>query len=178
MVGDTIIIAPHADDEIIGTFEVLISEVNPIIIYTEPIDEIRKQELTSLKDIFKIKEQLFLRQIPGLLLKKENIFFFPDPTYELHPAHRLTGSIGESFARNGYNVIFYNTNMNAPYIHEVSDSTQKENALNFCYPSQQSLWQFEKKFILFEGYSKWYFNVGDLYGTSSQCRGSQKEDYK
>ena len=176
MSGEIIIIAPHPDDEIIGTFEVLHSGINPTIIYTEPIDDIRREELTNLKDAFRIKDQLFLRQVPGLLLKKENIFFFPDPVYELHPAHRLSGSIGESFARNGYNVVFYNTNMNAPYIHESIDPTHKENTLNKIYPSQKSLWKYEKKYILFEGYYKWCFNVGDLYGTSSLFRGSSKED--
>ena len=65
------------------------------------------------------------------------------------------GALGETLLRDGYNVIFYSTSMNAPYLHEVIDSTQKEILLNNVYPSQKSLWEYEKKYILFEGRNQW-----------------------
>jgi hypothetical protein len=65
--------------------------------------------------------------------------------------------LGESIARSKKDVVFYSTNMQAPYIHEVTEPDDKENILNILYPSQKSLWEYEKKYILFEGYCKWIF---------------------
>jgi len=67
----------------------------------------------------------------------------------------MWGMIGESMLRSGINIIFYNTNMNAPYIHELKDSKEKEELLNKVYPSQKSLWEYEKKYVLYEGRNKW-----------------------
>ncbi len=153
---DHIIIAPHADDEVIGCFSILKnSKITPVIIYTEPIDEIRRDETQRLNDFCDIKNQLYLKNIPNIFLKKDNIFYFTDPTYELHPAHRHQGAIGEALLRDGYNVIFYNTNMNAPYIHEVDDMDSKLNMLNYCYESQKRLWEYDAKYYLFEGRCQW-----------------------
>jgi hypothetical protein len=56
---------------------------------------------------------------------------------------------------NGLEVIFYSTNMLAPYIHEVKEPDKKEEILTKVYPSQRSLWEFEKKYVIFEGRVKW-----------------------
>ena len=90
-------------------------------------------------------------------MKKENTFYFPDPIFETHPCHRAHGAVGESFARGGFDVVFYTTNMTAPYVHEVKNPTLKDAKLSKCYPSQKDLWKYEKKYILFEGYCKWIF---------------------
>lgn len=148
-----VIIAPHPDDEIIGNFEVLIKE-KPIIIYTGQIDQTRKEEALNLKKYTNIGVQLFLYSIPTPFLNKEATLYFPDPIYETHPDHREWGNIGEQYLRQGLNVIFYTINMNAPYIHKV-EWKEKEELLNKVYPSQKSLWEYEKKYILFEGRSKW-----------------------
>lgn len=168
--NELIIIAPHPDDELIGCWEILKKkEKSPIIIYTEEMNEIRKEETLSFKKHFTVKAQLFLKSIPPMFLKKENTFYFPDPIYETHPAHRTQGSIGESLARSGLDVIFYSTNMLAPYIHEITIPLKevfaqknrtinpKEEILNTIYPSQKDLWKHEKKYILFEGRCKWIF---------------------
>lgn len=153
---DTIIISPHPDDEIIGCWEILIKKANPIIIYTDNIlDEKRKKEILNLKKYIDLKAQLFLYQIPPNLLTKENIFYFPDPIYETHPGHRSQGHIGENLLRSGMNVIFYSVNMQAPYIHEVVDSSGKRHLLEKVYPSQKELWKNDHKYFLFEGYNKW-----------------------
>jgi len=110
-----------------------------------------------LKEHVKIKAQLFLMTVPPSLMLETTKFYFPDPSYELHPNHRLTGFMGEQLARNGYDVTFYNTNMNAPYIHECKNSDGKLALLNTVYPDQKSLWEYDHKYFLFEGYSKWVF---------------------
>ena len=153
---ETVIIAPHPDDEIIGCYQVLVKE-KPIIIYDGGTDPQRRDETKKLREYTDIKVQLFQKSIPPNFLNVQTKFFFPDPIYETHPLHRQWGSIGEEIARRGLNVIFYTTNMTAPYIHETENMAAKEALLNTVYPSQADLWKYEKKYVLFEGYCQWYF---------------------
>ncbi len=153
----TIIIAPHPDDEIIGCYEILKKSVNPIIIYSGNTEAARREETLKLKDYIKIKLQIFLMSVPLPMISPDSVFYFPDPIYETHPIHRQYGLMGEQLARSGMNVFFYTTNMTAPYIHETKNPDKKEELLNNVYPSQKSLWEYDKKYILFEGYCKWVF---------------------
>jgi hypothetical protein len=100
---------------------------------------------------------MFQINIPANLLQKENKFYFPDPSNEVHPLHRAYGFQGESMARMGLDVTFYTTLMNVPYIHEVADPGDKKMLLESCYPSQADLWKYDHKYFLFEGYYKWIF---------------------
>jgi len=154
----TIIIAPHPDDEIIGTYEILTKRNNIMIIYDADISQDRRETTLNLKkEIDGIKAQLFLRSVPSKFLTENVQFFAPDPIYENHPKHREWGSMAEKLARTGYDVIFYNTIMNAPYIREVVDPQNKVALLNKVYPDQQTLWKYDHKYYLFEGYNKWFF---------------------
>lgn len=156
MSENAVIIAPHFDDEIIGCYEILTNEMfKPIIVYMQE-DEERKIESFELKKINdRVQVQLFQKSIPSLILKKENTLFFPDPVYEFHPDHRKWGAHGEELLRQGFNVIFYNVNMQAPYIHEVKDFKQKRHMLEKVYPSQKNLWKFDAKYYMFEGRCRW-----------------------
>jgi hypothetical protein len=129
----------------------------PIIIYSADIDADRRETVLKLKEHVDCKLQLFQQTVPQTFLSKENTFYMPDPIYETHPKHREWGFLGESLARNGFNVVFYNTNMTAPYIYEVQEPDKKEELLNKVYPDQADLWKYEKKYVLFEGYNKWIF---------------------
>ena len=150
-----IIIAPHPDDEIIGCFEVIKSDKTFGIIYTSNINQERKLESLNLKKFFHPALQIFTEIIPPTILENKNTFYFPDPYFEIHPSHRFWGSYGERLLREGLDIIFYSVNMSTPYIHESKFSELKENILNSVYPSQASLWKYEKKYIIFEGYNKW-----------------------
>lgn len=158
---ETFIIAPHPDDEIIGCFEVLLKTRNQSVVinYTSETTEERKNETKKLRKYYPNIHQYFgmdsLESSIRLDSCKSNLYYFPDPIYEIHFEHRRMGALGETLLRDGYNVIFYSTSMNAPYLHEVIDSTQKEILLNNVYPSQKSLWEYEKKYILFEGRNQW-----------------------
>jgi hypothetical protein len=154
-----LIVAPHPDDEIIGCYEVINNKENSVVImYSGNTDANRRQEALKLRESREnIIAQIYQNSIPSALLTEPNItFYFPDPINEIHPLHRAWGSVGEGLARDGKDVIFYTTLMNVPYIHEVNDPT-KEDLLNNVYPSQKTLWEYEKKFILFEGRCKWIF---------------------
>jgi len=153
------IIAPHPDDEIIGCYEIINNPANSIaIMYPGEVEQRRKEEALKLREHRgNVSIQMFQLSIPPPMLTDPNItFYFPDPIYEVHPEHRAWGFVGEGMARGGYDVVFYSTLMNTPYIHEA-DNEYKETLLDLVYPSQKSLWKYEKKFILFEGRCKWLF---------------------
>jgi len=155
-----LIISPHCDDEIIGCYEVIQREKNVIILYSEDAEEGRRQEALTLRlHCSNIKDQIFQNSIPSVFLsKKENtIFYYPDPIHENHPLHRSLGMVGETMFRSGFDIIFYSTLMNVPWMHEVKPRKTKEAILNEVYCSQKSLWKYEKKFILFEARHKWLF---------------------
>ena len=155
---DTCIISPHCDDECIGLYSVLTNpDIKPIIIYTEETTDMRRNDALKLKNFVPIKAQLFLRNVPNSLLHKDNVFYFPHPTTEVHPAHRLQGMQGEQLCRAGYDVIFYSINMNAHFISEVKEPEKKKKLLDEVYPSQKSLWNNDAKYHLFEGMCKWIF---------------------
>jgi hypothetical protein len=155
--NEKIIISPHMDDEIIGCYEVIKND-KPIIIYIgDDNSNERKNESLKLKEEVDIKFQLYLNNIPQHFINKSNTFYFPDPSTEIHPKHRLWGNMGEQLARIGMDVIFYTTNMNTQYIKEEKDPKGKEELLNKIYPSQSNLWKYEKKYILFSGFCKWLF---------------------
>jgi len=155
--SEIIIVAPHPDDEIIGCYEILKGEKKPIIIYGGETDPDRREEVKTLQKLFGINIQLFQMSMPPNLLQKENTFYYPDPSSEVHPLHRAYGFQGESMARAGLNVIFYTTIMNTPYIHEVEDPKDKKMFLESCYQSQSDLWKYDHKYFLFEGRTKWMF---------------------
>lgn len=152
-----VIVCVHCDDELLGNHQVIENNPDnpPIIIYTGNPPQDRREEALKLRDHTNITMQMFCNSIPPIFMNPHTQFYFPDPIYETHPLHRLYGSQGENMLRNGLNVIFYNTTMTAPYIHEVKNPQKKEDLLNKVYPSQKSLWEYEKKYILFEGYNKW-----------------------
>lgn len=155
----TIIVAPHPDDEIIGCFEQVRNPANSlVIIYSGDTHAERRETVLKLKEkINHVKLQLFQQTVPQTFLSMTNKYFFPDPIYETHPKHREWGMLGENLARNGFDVTFYNTNMNAPYIHEVNNPEDKKYLLNQVYEDQKSLWEYDHKYFLFEGYCKWIF---------------------
>jgi len=152
-----VIISPHCDDELVGCFEVIEKNPDnaPVILYVGNPPQERREEAIKLREHTGITMQMFCNSIPPIFMNLSTVFYFPDPVNEIHPLHRLWGSQGENMLRNGLNVTFYTTNMNVPYLHEVENSQKKEELLNKMYPSQKTLWEYEKKYILFEGRYKW-----------------------
>lgn len=155
---NTVIVAPHVDDECIGCYGIISDESKLVhIVYGESPGMIRKDEALALKsELINIKSQHFsCHSIPPVFLNPKTTFYFPDPYFEIHPLHRQWGAIGESLLRNGLDVIFYSVIMNAPYIFEVKNWFKKREMLDKIYPSQSDLWKSDAKYYLFEGRTKW-----------------------
>jgi len=152
-----VIVACHCDDEILGNYEIIRDNPDnpPVILYTGNPPQERREEATKLKEHTNVTMQMYVNSVPPIFLNPSTTLYFPDPVNEIHPLHRLYGSQGENYLRNGLNVIFYSTMMNATYIHEVENPEKKEDLLNKVYPSQSDIWKYEKKYILFEGRCKW-----------------------
>jgi len=154
-----IIVSPHPDDELIGCYEIIKKYINAeiIIIYTSnEINKIRREECLKLKEKFEnIRGQMFLNTIPSPLISKEISYFLTDPINEYNPEHMRIGNIGEQMFRDGFDITFYSTQMNVPYIHEVSNPECKRDLLDEIYSSQSSLWKYEHKYFLYEGRYKW-----------------------
>jgi hypothetical protein len=146
-----VIVAPHADDEIIGCYSFLAAGL---------VDSVMFQARAAMEEAIPSSEHFGfnIKSIEDFKDDRTKIFLFPDPTYETHPDHRELGSIGEGFLRGGEAVIFYNTNMLAPYIHEVSLAAFKRKCLDTLYPNKKDLWTYEHKYFLFEGYTRWLVN--------------------
>ena len=153
---EIVIIAPHYDDDLIGNFEIMYNNETSIV-FTENIDNERKQETYKLYDNFEIARLHYTHDIPYIYYDNKDIyqFYFPDPIYETHPDHRKWGNVGEQMLRRGFDIIFYSINMNVPYIHKVDYPESKKEHLNKIYASQSSLWQFDHRYFLFEGRVKW-----------------------
>ena len=145
-----VIVAPHADDEIIGCYELLQSGLVVRVLFPNH---------TALNEATKSSEHFFFSR--GLIEDEdfysspETSYLFPDPHFETHPKHRELGFLGESLLRQQRQVIFYSVNMLAPYIHEVCEPKIKQHCLNKLYSSKSSLWGYDHKYFLFEGYNQW-----------------------
>ena len=155
-----VIIAPHADDEVIGCFTKLhlyrdsveTHSIEPALVLFP--DQFQMEDAAKSSNFFLFNVDIFGEYgIPH----KEKAYFFPDPYFELHPTHRRLGAVGERWARMGFDVTFYSTNMNAPYIHEIRYPEEKKDILDQIYTKKSDLWRYDHKYWLFEGYCKWIF---------------------
>ena len=142
------IYTPHGDDEIIGCYEIIRRYPNDVVIVA-----MNKQAFLECSE----RHSTVLLFTPCFRTIPSSRHYFPDPTYERHPEHRKAGGIGEEWARKGADVLFYTTNMNAPYIHEVNTPAEKRQMLDSLYPEKGDLWKYENQYFLFEGRVKWMF---------------------
>ena len=154
---DIVIVSPHADDEVIGNYEIIKNAPrNVFIVYSPNTDEIRQKEALKLRSEFpQIKSQFFMNEIPPPLLNKNNTFYFPCRE-DTHPLHQKYHELGRSLlVDHDMDVVFYSTEMNTHYKHEVKDWIEKRKVLNHVYSSQSSLWTGDYKYFLFEGRVKY-----------------------
>lgn len=155
-----IIIAPHADDEIIGCHAILHSREVATVAFPFK-NKVAVEEAKDCNKLFGFTSATFstFQDVLVWAIKAHSdggLIFFPDPTYELHPDHRMIGAWGERLVKEQHfnNIVYYTTNMNAPYMQETELLTYKKEDLDKCYPSKKSLWEYDHKYFLFEGYTR------------------------
>ena len=145
-----IIIAPHADDELIGCSTLLQWGKIDGIIYVKTTQKREVEARKLCKDI-DVKCWFLCGDIWNLLnLLPEYTYYIPSPE-DGHPLHSLVYYL---MFHEYPNLIVYSTYMNDYFVREVEDPQYKLNLLNKYYPSQKSLWEFDHKYFLFEGHAK------------------------
>lgn len=147
MEENVVIFAPHADDEIIGCFEVLESGI--VTAVAVPDDKTRK-EMAQCSEHYSFSILDYSDVLSNIYIY--SLFLFPDPHTELHPFHKFTGLKGLEVQHKGGAVVFYTTNMNTNYLREVKDSRKKRNMLDRFYSNKASLWSSDHRYFLFEGH--------------------------
>jgi len=145
-VNDVIIVAPHADDELIGCFEVLESGIVTGVVVP---NEMAAREIIPCSVAYGFRI-LNMKSLMGTWTN-DPVFLFPDPFNELHPKHKYLGAKGLEFFREGRNVLFYTTSMNTTYLRETIYAEKKRDLLNRFYPEKSTLWEYDHKYFLFEG---------------------------
>jgi len=145
-----IIIAPHADDELIGCFtKIWTNEIHEVV-YVETTNE-RKVEAHKFCDYFNIRGRFLHGDLRHLLnLPPKYTYYIPSPE-DGHPLHSLVYYL---MFHEYSNLVVYSTYMNDYFVKDLKESQYKLVLLNRFYPSQKSLWEFDHKYFLFEGYAK------------------------
>jgi hypothetical protein len=146
--------APHCDDELIGCSQLLMKgKTNLITVFYPTGTPIQESEKMSRELGIETGAWEFHTE-----WGRWDIVFAPDPSVESHPLHRELGNQAEYLFRQGKikRLFLYTTTMNAPYIFEVSDPIAKRDLMNRCYPKKDSLWKWDHKFWLFEGWIEWH----------------------
>ena len=143
-----IILAPHADDAIIGCWSI----IKKPFVYVLYNDEDTLIEAAQFIAQFNLKAGLILDLI-SLIRKRENaIIYAPNPFTELHPLHKEIGMRAYRLAQSGLKVVFYSTNMNTNSLVELEDYKSKKKALEMFYPDKADLWKYDWKYFLFESH--------------------------
>lgn len=160
-----IIFAPHVDDAVIGCWSLLQDKSkNVLVLYTEESTAERKQEAKEISKFFGVNhrfvfaqaetmEAIFVRRTLSALT---TLVLAPDPHWEKHPAHKKLGTLVQGICKEK-RIRFgtYSTDMNVPYLRELEKPDDKKMVLNKFFPSQNSLWEYDHKYFLFEGVSEW-----------------------
>ena len=158
-----VIFAPHVDDAVIGCFGIIMKQSCEVYYAVPPTEERKHEARTAGTHLGFTPNFLEVGGIANLVFRvvselgNDTIVWAPDPHWEQHPLHKALGAMVVEACR-GAELQFgsYSTNMNVPYLHELSkeQKVEKRNALTY-FPSQQDLWHYDHKYFLFEGRSLW-----------------------
>jgi len=146
-----LIVAPHADDELIGCFTVLQS-TQTVVAFLEELTVIRQLEAARAAAVFNYhqyfcpKDKTPEKFIEGLRSIYNFSRIYVPARSDWHPAHRRTNSMFRGIATH-----FYSVDMGeGSALLGDQEAEQKRLALEHCYPSQVQLWRRDHKYWLFE----------------------------
>lgn len=149
-----IVFAPHVDDEVIGCFTYLNTElVSDVFYFFEHSDPIRRQEAMNSAERFKFTPH-FINE-GGTIDIKDNVTIFVPNINDQHPHHKKVNRFAKQFVKHSSaELLFYSVDMNVK--HEVLtmfSRENKKNALFSLFPSQVNLFE-DAKYHLFESILK------------------------
>ena len=156
-----VIIAPNQGDEIIGCYPYLIdNEYSSCIIYPDVYHNKNISLALGKKSELNVKSQMFLQSVPTNFFrtKGEFTFLYPHPYYSYEYNLRKYGIEGENFARHGYDVIFYATNMDTvPFKQVCRESLNKKKLLHEIYPDLRLKYSKKPDCFNYNAFDKWIF---------------------
>lgn len=159
-----IIIAPHADDELIGCWSLIRNpDVDTEVLYINPPTQAEQEAFkkrfpwSTIITLADTKPASIREWVEETAKDYFFRFYFPDARYEHHPLHKFWGSVGEGIItqRIAKQVAFYTTNMRAPYLREADFPQEKLEALDAIYPLKSTLWRYDHRYWLFQGICLW-----------------------
>lgn len=147
------ILAPHPDDEIIGCYRILKHKLIDTVFFLNCESEKRKQEAIKSSEYFHFTPVFNMEKVVKYFLNNKIDILYAPTIKDYHPVHKYANELArQSKARKK---VFYTIEKNTAF--EVLNDLEirdKEFLLNDIYPSQSLLWKYDKKYILFEGYTE------------------------
>lgn len=149
-----ILIAPHADDEVIGCSKLLWQITK--VVYVEEMDKQRESEAVGLCSNFDIEGRFLdgdVNLLAAVLQEPGNDYIVPSP--EGHPLHSTVYWMAHRLCRQK-SLWVYSVYMSDYFIYELRPETAqaKKETLDKFYPSQKRLWEYDARYYLFEGLIK------------------------
>ena len=138
------IFAPHADDELIGCFSLLNDRLIDDVCYFYDLDETRKKEIWNTAAIYGFVPH-FMDSECDYNVPDDFIILAPNIADE-HPHHKIINGLAKTYPNKK---IYYSIDMNVKKL-VLPNFQRKKEALAYCYPSQQKLFDSNDKYHLFE----------------------------
>jgi len=152
-----VLVASHCDDELIGMYSFLRTVGVEAVVYVES-DLKRREGAQRCAEKFGFIPVFLngIKELEDKLLELDPSVVFAHDGYDRHPLHRLTLKVVQAVqVKRDFRMGYYSIDMDGNYanIRELSNEVKKEKreALDVCYPDQNSLWENDWKYFLFEG---------------------------
>ena len=163
------VVAPHPDDELIGTFSLITEKYVDVVLTIVPVQDTRLTEINECARRFGFELRKFVfehelaQELKRIREEHDSVIFTPDPNFELHPYHKKISAIVDGICHD-WQIYYYSIEMNTPYLKETQLPKKKREILDEVYPSQRHIWKYNEKYFLFEGYRKKILILGDFEG--------------
>lgn len=148
-----VILAPHADDELIGCWSLLTSGLIHTVIYFYELDRVRRQEAINCAATYNFLP-LFAADFnvqQWVASYKTDTFYLPN-FHDSHPDHKQINRDYRTLPSVRYYSVDLDNAANKA-VFSPTDQCQKRFALDSLYPSQRELWNVNHSYFLFEAIS-------------------------
>jgi len=150
------IIAPHADDELIGCYRMIKNEMVTGVIYVDQMPRERVNEAFRFCNDFNLDPYFACGNIGQLydhLYDIDTEAIAIPSMYDDHILHKLIYSLVFYSRLLSRTIYVYSAYMNDSFIEPLESKAMEEKLmlLDKYYPSQKDLWKNENKFFIFEG---------------------------